>query len=131
MSYCRFSSDEDLSDFYVYHSIQGGWTINLAAQRFATIPVPTYDYPEEHRVYSEQGGGFTLTPEGVEAWRQWHDENWKMVPIDLPHAGESFRCATRQETINKLLELEALGYHLPARAVERLRREMEEDENNA
>ncbi len=128
MSYCRFSSDEDRSDFYVYGHVNGGWAIHLAHQRFATIPPPTYHYPEEHRVYSGEGGGFSLTPEGAEAWRQWMDENWKMIPIDLPLAGQTFHLPTRQETIDKLLELEALGYKLPARVIERLRREIEEEE---
>lgn len=127
MSYCRFSSEGDRSDFYVYHSIEGGWSIHLASQKFATLPVPTYDFPEEHRVYSGNGGGFSLTPEGAEAWKKWHDENWKMVPIDLPFAGASFHLPTRQETIDKLLELEALGYHLPPRVIERLRREIAEE----
>ena len=127
MSYCRLSSDGDRSDFYVYGHVNGGWTIQLAHQRFATIPVPTYHFPEEHRVYSGEGGGFFLTPEGAEAHRKWLDENWKMVPIDLPFAGASFHFPTRQETIDKLLELEALGYHLPPRVIERLRREIAEE----
>lgn len=131
MSYCRFSSDEFVSDFYVYHSVEGCWIIHLASQRYAQHPLPRYTYPEEHKVYVGDKGGFHLTPEGAQAWLDWQEENLKMVPIDLPFAGETFRCATRQETLDKLLELEALGYHLPFYAVDRLRREIEEDENNA
>lgn len=98
--------------------------------RFAALrhaPGATYDYPEEHRIYTEGQAGFYLTPEGAEAWRKWLDENWKMIPIDLPFAGQSFHLPTRQETIDKLLELEALGYHLPDRVIERLRREIDEE----
>lgn len=125
MSYCRFSSDEDRSDFYVYNS-GDAFTIHVVGSRFAQHPVPRYEFPEEHKVYSSNHGGFTLTPEGAEAWLKWTEEHYKTVPIDLPHAGETFYCKTEKETIAKLLELEALGYHLPPHAIERLRREIDE-----
>lgn len=123
MSYCRFSSDDFRSDLYVYASADDLFVIHVAGSRWAQIPPPEYHYPEEHRVYEGEHGGFHLTPEGVAAWRAWQDENWKFIDIDLPHAGEEFRLSSPGECADKIEELGRLGYYYPERAVARLRAE--------
>lgn len=124
MSYCRFSSDEFRSDFYVYANVSGKWTLHVAGSRYLHTPPPVYVYPEEHKIVHESGG-FGLTPEGSEAWRKWLEECNPLVDIDLPFAGERFDFDTPGECANKLEELAKIGYHLPEGPVERLRSDQE------
>lgn len=123
MSYCRFSSHGFRSDLYVYANVSGKWTIHVAANRHRQIPPPTYVYPEEHKVYSDSGGSFSLTPEGAAAWLKWQEESNPLDPIDLPFAGATFDLDTPGECADKMEELGRLGYHYPAEAIQRLRAE--------
>ena len=127
MSYCRWSCDDFRSDLYIFEHVGGFWALHVAGSRYVHTPPPTYEFPEEHKVYcDERKISFSLTPEGVEAWIKWQDTDNPRVAIDLPHAGEFFECATPGDCADKAEELMALGYHCPAYAIERLRDEQAE-----
>lgn len=122
MSYCRFSSDDWMCDLYIYENASiGGWTIHVAANRHKREdipelpPIPVDDDLE------------------LEAWAEKYHEQLDAVdkatriPIDLPHAGETFQEETREATLDRVRELRALGYNVPERVDERLIEEMVEE----
>ncbi len=113
MSYCRTSSDNGKSDFYIFGSRgEGGkptWEIMVAANRTdceATKGWTMEQILEEMALALEEN----RTPAGV-------------IPIDHPLAGQGFICYSPGEAADKAEEIAAQGFHLPRKAVERLRAE--------
>ncbi len=105
MSYVRFSSDDFQSDVYAYEDCGGGFTIHVAStKRIFSKPLP-------EKVPFEKGS--------LNAWLERHQkvvamlENSSMVPIGLPHDGESFNVETEHEMFDKLRNLKAMGYSVP------------------
>lgn len=120
MSYCRWSSDAFKSDLYVYEHVGGFWAIHLAGSRYVG-DVPALAYPTDAN-----------DPEQVEAFRASYDAQQKFldgattVPIDLPHAGETYHEPTPGAAADRIEQLVSIGYHVPAGVVEALRQEQAE-----
>lgn len=116
MSYCRWSSDDFASDLYIYESVDG-FVIHVANSR--------------HIV--DRSGLPPIVEMGDEAWvDSWVARNAAVMElvkdaplekIDLPQAGESFYLGDAVEAADKVVELIALGYHVPDGVVEALREE--------
>ncbi len=110
MSYCRWSSvceDNFDSDLYIFGHVDGYIAIHIAASRLAGAElapvVPTTNDP-------------IANVERYVARRRWLEKMaGNMVPIELPHAGESFRFAydDTQACEQFLRDLKKLGYHMP------------------
>ncbi|MFH1633386.1 MAG: hypothetical protein ABIG63_05160 [Chloroflexota bacterium] len=109
MSYCRWSSDNFKSDIYCYADVSGGWTIHVASKHLEKELPPLLDF------------GSVTKEEWADALRKTAD-----VPIGLEHDGETFRCYSIKDTIDKLVHLHQAGYHVPKHALERLREELGE-----
>lgn len=122
MSYCRWSSDGWKSDVYVYEDVMGGWTTHVAGMRrvgLETLPQDPYDYAVLKN---------TLPSDWADVCRAYHKalNELELVPIDLPHAGESFNDPTPGKCAERLLRLRELGYHVPQYAID----ELQEEEKN-
>lgn len=121
MSYCRFSSDDFKSDFYVYADVSGGWTIHMAGARYVGN-IPSAPLPRD-----------TGDRAALARWMQARRDQrlaldrTPLEAIGLPHDGETFRLATAGECADKCAELAAMGYHLPAGVIEALREDDTED----
>lgn len=110
MSYCRFSSDNFKSDFYVYGS-DLGWEIIVAGNRVVGDIPPLVEWG---------------APGFFEALKKQQDfvSAAKHEPITLPHAGASFTEKTVEGAIEMIEELIALGFHAPAHLLEDLKEEL-------
>lgn len=118
MSYCRWSTDDFQCDLYVYESVGGFWSTNVAANRIV------YKGPLPESV-----------PFSVDRLREWHERHERVhqmieeadrVDIDLPHAGESFQDSTPGECAARLVYLKGLGYRFPDDVIDALREEQQE-----
>lgn len=113
MSYCRWSSDDWRSDVYVYEHYMGAWVIHVAGNRVVgdipKLPAPTMSNIEEYMAAHRAQMAFL--------------DKCSREPITLPHAGETFDCASPGDCAAKLLELRELGYHVPQYAIDELREE--------
>lgn len=119
MSYCRWSSDDYQSDVYVYESAQG-WETCVAARRYVFAePLPA-------------AVPFPVGPGTDEQWAAWLvrgrvvDEilsRSELVPIGLPHDGETYLDASPGECADRLEALRGAGYHVPQYAIDALRDE--------
>ncbi len=123
MSYCRFSSDDFQCDLYVYADVAGGFTIHTAARRYKEgcgyEPIPAACFKDG--VYQ-----FGKDAEADRLMQEHHKKQEEaMEDMALPHAGETFRLGSAEETIAKMMELRALGYRFPDYAVEALQKEDE------
>lgn len=116
MSYCRWSSSNFGCDLYVYEDTGGGWTIHVAGARVVGH-VPEAVYPVDDSV------------EARDRWVASHAAQMDFLataerePIALPHAGESFNLPTSLACAEKVEELVALGYRVPAYVARDLREE--------
>lgn len=115
MSYCRFSSDDHQCDVYVYADCHGGYTTHVAARR---------------RVFAEPlPPKIEVSSDTIDAWLGRHRivmamcERSELVPIGLPHDGETFEHATALECAEHLECLLDLGYRVPRYAIDTLREE--------
>ena len=111
MSYCRWSSDNSYCDVYVYESYDGFITHVAGSRQPEGAPDHNPDI---------------IGKDGVDAWlkaKRKHTE-WRktveLLPIDNPHAGDSFSHATAKECAENLLELRASGLNVPQHAIDRL-----------
>lgn len=134
MSYCRFSSDNFMCDVYVYEDCYGGFTTHVAGNRYAFPPLPSMP-TGWGRVFGGTltAGGTRVTYPSATKRRlagayYWFFAKWEAVRsftldhiprrrINLPNAGHRFNDATATECANRLMELKALGYKVPARAI--------------
>ncbi len=146
MSYCRFSSDNYRSDVYVYEHCDGGFMIHVAGNKKIFPPIP--DLPLH--LIPNFGGEWSQTERKMiypSRWRQaaaavvfgfwvrWHRISmWSLRvipsrPIGLAHDGDSFSDDTAAECAARLIDLRAMGYHIPQHAIDRLREEQAEADN--
>lgn len=115
MSYCRWSTDEYQCDLYVYESVGGFWSTNVAGNRLA------YKEPLPAEV--------PFTADRLKEWHERHERVHAMVgeadrvDIDLPHVGESFADASAGACADRLEYLKGLGYRFPDDVIDALREE--------
>jgi hypothetical protein len=122
MSYCRWSSDDHKCDVYVYEHCDGGYVTHVASKRYtADTPCPTT--PKEWGTMPTE-----LFADALAAQRTWLDAA-TLVPIGLPHDGESFSDDTPGECAARLESLRALGYIVPQYAIDALKEEENTHEN--
>lgn len=115
MSYCRFSSDDWKSDVYVYES-QEGYVIHVAGNRLV--------------------GAIPALPEEVNTEAFWVRYKEQMdfvtqaarVNIGGAFDGADFTLSTLEELRDKLRELVAAGYHVPAHVFTAIEEEMKEEQ---
>ena len=114
MSYCRWSKG---SDIYAYHNTMGHYSTNVARSRRVDEP----DFP------SLSVG----TPqEWLAAYEVYKVELKKcpLVPIGLPHDGESFADDDIESFRDRLTSLRSLGYLVPEYAFEAIQDEIDNPE---
>ena len=117
MSYCRWSSDDFKSDVYCYEGANGFVIMVAENKHIFTEPLPPkveFDVDNLDEYFARDSLVMDIVRRA------------ETVPINLPHAGESFTCASPQETADKLLELREIGYHVPQYAIDRLSSEVDE-----
>lgn len=112
MSYCRFSSDYCNCDLYIYEDITGSYAMHIASSRYIfdrtpLIPTKTVeDFINNHDYVKE-----ALRTADV-------------VDINLPYAGESFYFSKLSQVIEKVKELQALGYVVPSNIISSMEEEI-------
>lgn len=116
MSYCRFSSDYFNCDLYIYEDITGSYAMHIAGSRYVFDRTPikptktVEDFVNNH--------GYVMT-----ALR-----TADVVEIKLPYAGESFYFAELSQVIEKVKELQALGYVVPSNIIPSMEEEISSSE---
>lgn len=110
MSYCRFSSDNFESDFYIFRS-------NKYEVVIAT-----------NRIDQEISNSMTMEEKLAELAQAFEEERppKDCIPIDAPYAGDHRVFDTPGEAADFAVMVSHYGYHLPEKAVVRLREEQEE-----
>lgn len=110
MSYCRFSSDNFTSDFYIYESDQG-FEVHVAWSRHVCPePLPALPVIED-------------TPECREEWLVTNEVRRRLLdeavlePIDLPYAGTSHTFDSGVEAARFVTMLVDLGFNVPGNVV--------------
>lgn len=142
MSYCRFSSDNMMSDVYVYADFSGGFTTHVASNRlnFRPIPKPSYsmiimrgEFDKEKRqivyknIYDEFVAFVTLRVYRILCIP--HELSLRFIKrqnIGLQSDGMTYNHDTAGECADNLEHLRAMGYRVPQYAIDRLRDEQEE-----
>lgn len=130
MSYCRWSGMNGKCDLYCYASVSGFYTTHIAQTRHVgEAPQGGLDYlislnlPHDQILTAIQGEEYAR----LERLRNDFFENCERVPIDLPHAGESFEDATLEEFRDRLVYLKSLGYIFPEELIAEIEEEMKEE----
>lgn len=118
MSYCRWSSDNWKSDIYAYES-DYGYEIHVAGNRIVG-DVPPVDYMADIETVKRQYAAYSAFMDGAER-----------VPINLPHAGESFTCGDLEDFAWRLRLLREVGYHVPDYVFEEIAEEIAAQEEEA
>lgn len=149
MSYCRFSSDNWMSDVYVYADVAGGWTTHVASRRRRIPPVPPFPLHRipisllGARLERKEGAGSKLVYSsrvremvgkavfGMAAL--WHSrvhmaslKRIPLRPIGKPQDGQTFSDPSPEDCANRLEGLRAMGYRVPQYAIDALREEARE-----
>lgn len=116
MSYCRFSSDNWRSDVYAFEHVDAGFVVHVAGRRLVG-ECPEVDFA---LLYNR-----VPTPDAAIAdFTAQHDRQMKWletaerVAIGLPEDGATFCLPTLGDLLAKLIELRALGYHVPQSAID-------------
>jgi len=118
MSYCRFSSYEYACDVYVYAGIGGGFVTHVARGRYVFDP----PLPPPIELTESTIDAFVRRDAEVQA----RVDASTLVPIELPHAGETFDDADAGACAARLIELKRLGFRVPQAAIDALREEAAE-----
>lgn len=116
MSYCRFSSDDFQCDVYAYQS-EHGYELHVASNRYI---IDRSKLPPRVGIGTVQAEVWLARY--AEVCKVLHEAmvNNQLVTLTLPHAGESFTFDTPGELAAFLRKLKALGYNVPADAIEAL-----------
>lgn len=117
MSYCRFSSNDFQCDVYVYESNQG-FVTHVAASRFDVAPD---EFPPQ---LAADANPVDFVNRHLEV--QAILEAAETLPIDSPHAGQTYLSATPGECAALLRKLAEDGFQVPQRAIDALTDEQEE-----
>jgi len=108
MSYCRFSSDDFKSDFYIFES-EKKWEVVVASSRV-------------------DDSFYSLQPENVaetkEYWAKGESPPW-IILLEGPFAGTAKAFDSPGEAADWAEMVAEHGFHLPSKAVERLRSDQE------
>lgn len=123
MSYCRFSSLDFACDLYVYASADG-FVVDVAANRIVGPVPPLY------RPTSDGEAEMRKANAAYQAQIAYLEEAQRL-PIDLPHAGETFTCADAGIALETLRRLRMIGYVFPDHVLEDLQTEMEDPDEAA
>lgn len=119
MSYCRFSSDDWMSDVYVYESAEG-WVVHVAANR-----------PAEAIHGPDMAAFVAGRIDGEEFARQMTAMNEMLVKVERraiehPAAGAMRTFGSPGECAEWLVSLSETGIHVPADVVPTLRDEQDD-----
>ena len=106
MSYIRWSDD---SDVYVYHNVNGLYSIHVAGNR--KIAGKEFDDLKAFHMNAKDMEGYF---------------NKCYEPINLGHDGDDFHEKTLEDTWERLMSLRLIGYRVPDVAFERIEKEMME-----
>lgn len=123
MSYCRWSCDEWRSAVYVYEACTG-FTVHVASRKYVDPIPPTPSLADITRIAPGQ------REKAISVWmKSCADqaaflEAARLEPIGLPHDGETVNFDTREEVIDYLERMRRVGYHVPQRALNALRWEI-------
>lgn len=112
MSYCRWSSNDFDCDLYIYES-DAGFQVRVASGRHdidRSLLPPPVSYADDPGGWFARGTAVTELVRGA-----------TVVPIGLPHDGESHTFDTAGECADFVERLAAVGYHVPADVVDALR----------
>lgn len=126
MSYCRWSSNNWDCDLYCYADVSGGYTTHVAGNRI-NGPIPQADW----------GLLRGQDDAAMKKFMEQHDAQSKFLetctrsPIGLPHDGQTFNDPDLESFLGRVLELQAMGYHVPAYVAESIRGEIEEERSAA
>lgn len=155
MSYCRWSSDFGECDVYVYEDVAGGWTIHVAGRKLKhRVPDEIralFDIPRDAADY---GAKYVAAMDAERKWREslpcveypckYSNPDGTVTPgvyrtpadsefIDLdtisPEAGKSFSADTPGECAYLLEVLRERGFRVPQYAIDALREEQFELDN--
>lgn len=134
MSYCRFSSDNWRSDVYVYEHYLGGIAIVVAANKIRGFAPPLIHLPYRYIVLDGEGTKLSRLRYHLvlrlfmlsHKIQMWYVRRAPRRNITLPYAGEQLTVETPREAIATLKALQALGYHVPERALRMLALEAED-----
>ena len=124
MSYCRFSTDSFRCDFYAYESVGDFFALHVAGYRVPEdtpweLPLPIHNTDAES-----------------DEWKAWfeshkalmdHLSTSKRIPIDNPHAGQTYSFDTLREMYEFMLVLEGEGFVFPQCAKDRIEAELMEN----
>lgn len=110
MSYCRFSSDDWKSDFYIYEA-ECGYYVGVAGVRYEGDIYPLDFTDGESLPYSYKKQMKSL-------------DECKRVPINLEYAGTSHWFDDPESVIEFVEKLVEMGYHLPKGVIEALKEEI-------
>lgn len=112
MSYCRWSDDNWKSDVYVYET-NDGFVVSVAAGRYVgDVPkLPSIDNPEFFEAYAKQNLLIAEMP---------------IKKIGLEYDGQDFCFKTLEALMEKLLDIQKAGYHVPEFCLETIRAELRE-----
>lgn len=149
MAYCRWSSMNWRCDVYTYADVMGGWTTHVAGRRRVIPPIP--DLPLQWLPHI--GGEWSKAERRMVYPSRWHAIAARVVfgfaafwhnrmhmatlqliplrPIGLPFDGESFNDPTAAECADRLEWLRGLGYVVPQGAIDALRAEPPEEDQQA
>lgn len=113
MSWCRWSTileSGDTSDLYIYDSVYGGVSINIAARRQVNIrEAPQPIFP----THSSDEAEMKLFIETYQQRMDWLEEHSEFENINLPYDGDTLILDEPEDIYNFLIELRELGYRFP------------------
>ena len=117
VSYCRWSSNNWDCDLYCYEDVSGGFTTHVAGNRIDG-QIPQEDW--------------TLIKDNPGKFMEQHAAQMKFLEtctrskIGLPHDGATFNDPDLESFLGRVLELQAMGYHVPPYVAESIREEIAE-----
>lgn len=115
MSYCRWSSDNFECDLYCYQS-DSGWITHVASHRHAG-DIPKVDW---QLLQDGKGDEFNAANKKQESFL----ESAELIPIGLPHDGETFCDDTLNDFLATVTMLKDAGYQIPEDLIGDVKEEM-------
>lgn len=157
VSYCRWSSDFGECDVYVYANVSGAWTTHVAGRRLKhRVPDEIRAMYTSDTTDPQWVEKYMAANKAEEAWRQslpcdeWpcnylqKDGTTKpgvmRIPKDSeysdlgevgPEAGKSYDDAGPAECADRLVQLKAKGFNVPQYAIDALRAEQADMDEQA
>lgn len=134
MSYCRWSSANWKCDLYCYSDIYGGYTTHVASNRHHPPPFDSSPYMwaavEAHK-HKDKDPLSSIMANQAWAWARKQEQKdldqAELVPIGLPHDGESFNDHDLTSFLERVRHLKEVGYNVPDFVEATILAEMEEE----